>query len=246
MIPHAHYNEKMAGIYDLMYPEYDTAMAVELVTELCPPAGSVLDLGVGTGKLALPLVERGFEVHGIEASEAMLAKLKERDPGGTVKVLQGDFTTDRTGRRFDVITLFVNTFFMAVTQDQQLSLLRNVREQLAEGGKFVLEAFEPALFLNLQRPEVSVRYLGDSTVMLDTLLVDRSQQLMVGWHTIFDGGPPSTTQHVLRYAFPAEIDLLAHMAGLELVDRWGNWTKEPYTATSVRHVSVYQRSGPSE
>lgn len=242
MIPHAQYTEKMASVYDHMYPDFDTALAVELVAELCPPGGKVLDLGVGTGKLALPLADRGFEVHGIEASEPMLAKLKEKDPDGRVHAVHGDFTTDRTGHRFDVITLLVNTFFMAISQEQQLGLLTNAREQLADGGKLMLEAFDPGPFVNMQKPEFSVRYLGESAVMLDTLMVDRAQQLMVGVHTIMDGGPPSTTQHILRYAFPAEIDLLAQLAGLKLVSRWGTWTKEPYTVLSARHVSIYERA----
>lgn len=242
-IANAHYNEKLASVYDRMYPiEFDTNLAVDFIAGLCPPQGSVLEVGVGTGRIAVPLAQRGLRVHGIDGSVAMLVKLKERDPEGTVQTMVGDFTQDGTGLTFDVVTLVLNTFFVAVTKEQQLGCLRNVRDQLADRGRFVLEAFDPAPYHNLQRPDVSVRYLDDKAIMLDSLSVDRSQQLMIGSHTIVDGGPPETTHHVLRYAFPLEIDLLAELCGLRLVERWDGWTRLPYTAISGRHVSVYERA----
>ncbi|MGK5630043.1 class I SAM-dependent methyltransferase [Streptomyces sp. URMC 123] len=242
-LDNAHYDEKLASVYDQMYPiEFDTAQAVEFIASLAPANGRVLEVGVGTGRIAVPLAERGFQVHGIDGSEAMLAKLKERDEQGLVTTQQGDFTEVGTGLTFDVVTLVLNTFFVAVTKEQQLGCLRLVREQLAPGGRFVLEAFDPAPYHCLEKPELSMRHLDEGAIMLDTLAVDRSQQLMLGTHTIIDGGRPETRQHVLRYAFPFEIDLLAELAGLRLVDRWEDWTKQPYTARSLRHVSVYEHA----
>jgi SAM-dependent methyltransferase len=238
----AHYDEKLASVYDQMYPiAFDTEQAVALIAELAPEGARILEVGVGTGRIALPLAERGYHVHGIDGSDAMLAKLKERDPEGRVTTTVGDFTETGTGLEFDVVTLLLNTFFVALTKEAQLSCLRLVREQLAPEGRFVLEAFDPAPYHGMQKPDFSMRILSENSVMLDTLTVDRSRQLMVGTHTIVDGGPPETKQHVLRYAFPSEIDLLAELAGLRLVDRWEGWTKQPYGPSSLRHISVYER-----
>ncbi|MDU0301745.1 class I SAM-dependent methyltransferase [Streptomyces sp. PAL114] len=245
----AHYNEKMASVYEQMYPiGFDTDAAVEFLSGLVAPESRVLELGIGTGRIAVPMAERGFHLHGVDASEAMLAKLAERDEKGQVTARLGDFTRPGLdlGGDFPLVTLVLNTFFVAVSREAQLNCLRNVRDQLAEGGRFVLEAFDPSPYHVLTKPDFSMRYLGTNAVMLDTLMVDRSQQIMVATHTILDGGAPETTQHVLRYAFPLEIDLLAELAGLRLVERWAGWHKEPFTATSPRHVSVYERAEQPE
>ncbi|RST05332.1 class I SAM-dependent methyltransferase [Streptomyces sp. WAC05374] len=236
------YDRKLASVYDRMYPiDHDTALAVDFIAGLAPAGGRILEVGIGTGRIAVPLAERGFRVHGIDGSEAMLAELRKRDPHGAVTTVLGDFTEEGTGLTFDVVTLVLNTFFVAVTKEQQLGCLRRVREQLAQGGRFVLEAFDPAPYHCMDKPDFSMRHLDEGAIMLDTLTVDRSQQLMLGTHTIIDGGPPETREHVLRYAFPFEIDLLAELSGLRLTDRFEDWTGTPYTASSLRHVSVYER-----
>ncbi|TDC60935.1 class I SAM-dependent methyltransferase [Micromonospora sp. KC207] len=224
-----------------MYPhiEIDTEATIALLTELCPAPARVLEFGIGTGRIALPLAARGYEVYGIDGSPAMLTKLKEKDPDGRVSAEIGDFTTQGTGREFDLIVVVLNTFFSAVTKERQLSCLKLVREQLAPRGRFVVEVFEPTPFHSLERPSLTVRHLGCNAIMLDTISVDRSMQLMVGVHTILDGGVPETTQHVMRYAFPNELDLLAEACGLRLEQRWGDFSKQAFTAASQRHVSVY-------
>ncbi|WP_107452212.1 class I SAM-dependent methyltransferase [Streptomyces sp. NRRL F-5650] len=240
----AHYDEKMASVYEQMYPiGFDTTAAVAFLSSLVKPESKVLELGVGTGRIALPMAEEGHRVHGIDASEAMLAKLTERDPEGAVTVELGDFTQPGLdmGGGFDLVTVVLNTFFVAVTREAQLNCLRGAAGQLAEGGRFVLEAFDPSPYHVMTKPELSVRHLSESSLMLDTMMVDRAQQLMVATHTIVDGGPPQTTQHVIRYAFPFEIDSLAELAGLKLVERWSDWRRTPYTAASPRHISVYER-----
>ncbi|GAA2558874.1 MULTISPECIES: class I SAM-dependent methyltransferase [Streptomyces] len=238
-----HYDDKLASVYDQMYPiELDTPLAVDFIAGLAPAGGRVLELGVGNGRIALPLAGRGFQVYGIDGSQAMLAILRERDEKGQVTTIEGDFTETGTGLTFDVVTLVLNTFFVAATKEQQVACLRLVREQLVPDGKFVLEAFDPAPYHAMEKQELSIRHLDEGAVMLDTLTVDRAHQLMYGTHTIIDGGKPETKHHVLRYAFPFEIDLLAELAGLRLVDRWEDWERNPYTARSPRHVSVYERA----
>ncbi|MER7746941.1 class I SAM-dependent methyltransferase [Streptomyces bacillaris] len=239
----AYYNEKLAGVYEQMYPiDFDTDAAVGFLGGLVPAPASVLELGIGTGRIAVPLAARGYQVHGIDGSQAMLDKLRERDPEGAVTAELGDFTATSTGRTYDLVTLVLNTFFVAVTKEQQIGCLRNVREQLAPGGRFVLDAFDPSPYHAQQKPEASVRYLNEGAVMLDSITVDRSRQLMMATHTIVDGGPPETTHHVIRYAFPLEIDLLAELAGLRLVARYDGWGKGPFTSASARHISVYERA----
>jgi SAM-dependent methyltransferase len=240
-LDNAFYDDTLASVYDQMYPlDGDTVQAIDFIGELAPPGGRILALGVGTGRIAVPLAELGYDVHGIEGSTAMLTKLKERDPGGKVTTHLGDFTETTTGEQFDVVTLVLNTFYVAITKEQQLSCLRNARGQLRGGGKLIIEAFDPAPYHDMKKPEVSVRHLSERAIMLDTLTVDRSKQLMVATHTILSAGSPETKRHVIRYAFPAEIDLLAQLAGLRLAGRWAGWTKLPYTSASLRHVSVYE------
>ncbi|NGO43245.1 class I SAM-dependent methyltransferase [Streptomyces sp. YC419] len=250
-IENAYYDEKLASFYDRMYPDVsETELSVGFISALTPAGGRILELGVGTGRVALPLAEQGFRVHGIDGSPAMLEELRKRDPQGQVTAVLGDFTKDRFGKDssgsdFDVVTIVLNTFFTAVTKEQQIGCLTRVREQLAPEGRFVLDAFDPAPFHAMGEPKLSMRHLDEKSVMLDTYLIDRSRQLLIGNHTILDGGPPATTQHVLRYAFPYELDLLAELAGLRLVERFGGWRREPYTAASPRHVSVYEISAGS-
>lgn len=236
------YDEKLAGVYDQMYPiQPDTDAAVEFLANLCPESGTVLELGVGTGRIAIPLGERGFKVFGIDASEAMLEELKRRDSGGLVAAELGDYTEVGTGRQYDLITVLLNTFYTTVTKEQQISLLKLVREQLSPGGKFVVEAFDPAAYHAMREPQTSVRHLGEESVMIDTLVVDRSQQIMLASHTILDGGKPHITRHVVRYVFPMELDLLGELAGLRQVDRFEHWDRSPYHASSSRYITIFER-----
>ncbi|MEU0332785.1 class I SAM-dependent methyltransferase [Streptomyces sp. NPDC006193] len=198
----AHYNEKSAGVYEQMYPiGFDTDAAVEYCSGMLKPEAKVLESGIGTGRIALQMAERGFRPHGVDGSEAMLAKPAERDTEGLVTAVLGG------------------------------------------GGRpvRVLEAFDASPYHVMTKPDFSMRYLNETAIMLDTMMVDRAQQLMVATHTIVDGGPPETTQHVIRCAFPLEIDLLAELSGLKLVERWAGWHQQPYTAISQRHVSAYER-----
>jgi SAM-dependent methyltransferase len=236
------YDEKLASVYDQMYPiQPDTEATVEFLANLCAAGGTVLELGVGTGRVAIPLSQRGFKVFGIDASEAMLGELKRRDPEGLVVAELGDYTEADTERQYDLITVLLNTFYTAVTKEQQISLLRLVRKQLAPGGKFVVEAFDPAVYHTMLEPQTSVRHLSEGSVMLDTLVVDRSQQIMLASHTILDGGKPHITHHVVRYVFPMELDLLGQLAGLRRVERFEHWDRSSYHAKSSRYITIFER-----
>ncbi|MGC9495120.1 class I SAM-dependent methyltransferase [Streptomyces sp. WG7] len=236
------YDDLLADIYDQMYPDAlsGTAETVEFVSTLCPPGGSVLELGVGNGRLAVPLAGRGVDVYGIDSSARMLADLAVRDSASAVKAIEGDFLTATTGRRHDVVLMALNTFFSLPEQDKQIDCLRAMREHLAPGGRVVLEAFEPTPYHRQEGEKTTTRFLGPGTVMLESSHVVQSQQLIVLIFALLADGPTRTAHTALRYAWPAEIDAMARCAGLRLVERYAGWSKEPYGPGSQRHVSVYE------
>jgi 2-polyprenyl-3-methyl-5-hydroxy-6-metoxy-1,4-benzoquinol methylase len=234
--------DALADVYDLMYPPAspDIADAVDFIAKLAPETGKVLELGVGNGRIAIPLAERGLAVHGIDGSEQMLAKLAERDPQGRVATTAIDFTSGGTGEHFDVVFIALNTFFAPTSSEAQLGCMQRMREQLAPGGRVVIEAFEPLMFHQQEGEKTTTRYLSPESIMIDSTHVMRDRQLILVIHTVLDGGTPRPTQEIIRYAWPAEIDMMAHATGLRLVERWGGWKREPFDQSSQRHVSVYE------
>jgi SAM-dependent methyltransferase len=237
------YGQRIADIYDaLVGPRAapSTDQAVALLAELAGP-GPVLELGIGTGRLALPLAQRGLSVHGIDASEAMLARLRDKPGGADLPVTLGDFAEVGVEGRFALIYVVFNTFFALLEQAEQVRCFRNVAAHLLDGGRFVIEAFvpDPGMFDRGQR-------VSAIQVELDRVQLNATQHDPVGQRV--------TTQHVLigkegimlfpaqlRYAWPSELDLMAALAELQLEARYGGWSREPFVASSPTHVSVYQR-----
>jgi trans-aconitate methyltransferase len=234
------YGDRIADVYDGLYENLDTEGAVETLASLAGD-GPVLELAIGTGRLALPLVERGLEVHGIDASEAMVAKLRDKSGGDRVRVTMGDFADVAVDGRYALIFVAFNTLFGLPTQDDQLRCFANVAARLADGGVFVVEAFFPDLarFDRGQRPHVSIVEAG--RVMIDAARHDPVEQRIDSQHVIITQEGTKLYPVSIRYAFPPELDLMARLAGLELQNRWGGWHREPFTADSPRHVSVYGR-----
>jgi trans-aconitate methyltransferase len=234
------YGDRIADVYDGLYENLDTEGAVETLASLAGD-GPVLELAIGTGRLALPLVERGLEVHGIDASEAMVAKLRDKSGGDRVRVTMGDFADVAVDGRYALIFVAFNTLFGLPTQDDQLRCFANVAARLADGGVFVVEAFFPDLarFDRGQRPHVSIVEAG--RVMIDAARHDPVEQRIDSQHVIITQEGTKLYPVSIRYAFPPELDLMARLAGLALQNRWGGWRREPFTADSPRHVSVYGR-----
>jgi SAM-dependent methyltransferase len=233
------YGDRIADVYDRFHtlPE-DTEAAVDTLAELAG-GGQVLELAIGTGRLALPLAERGLEVHGIDASEAMVAKLREKPGGDAIPVSLGDFADVEVEGAYSLVFVGFNTFFALLTQEDQLRCFANVARHLADDGVFALEAFFPDLgrFDRNQRPNVTVVEIDE--VLLDTARHDPVEQRIDSAHIVISDGNVRLYPIRLRYAFPSELDLMARLAGLELKERWGGWRREPFTAQSPRHVSVY-------
>jgi SAM-dependent methyltransferase len=241
------YGDRFADVYDDWYGDLTDAEAcADRVAELAAAVGGpVLELGVGSGRLALPLVERGCEVHGIDASAAMVARLRAKPGGERVRVTIGDMADleleEPPADGFAVAFVAFNTFFNLATEEAQARCLRRVRRLLRPGGALVLEAYVPdgATGDGVDRA-VTPRHLSADEVVLSVSQRDRATQTVTGQHVhITETGIRLRPWH-LRYASPAQLDELAAAAGLVLVDRRAGWRGEPFTDTSSSHVSTYR------
>jgi SAM-dependent methyltransferase len=235
------YGEQVADLYDDWYQDHpDTEVAVERLAELAGP-GPVLELGVGTGRLAIPLAERGLEVHGIDSSPAMLDRLRAKPGSERIHLSVGDMAEVGVEGRYSLVFVAANTLFLLPSQEEQLRCFANVAARLAEGGVFVVDVFvpDPARYRNDQLLDVT-RVTVDSVLLTaaqhDPVLqrVD-AQQIQLG-----PGAGVRLIPGVLRYAWPSELDLMARLAALRLRQRWGGWRREPFTTASTIHVSVYE------
>lgn len=239
------YGDGLAAVYDEMYPPSpDADLAGRRLAELAAStgegSGSVLELGVGTGRVAARTAAHGARVHGVDASQRMLDVLHERHPGSGITTEVLDFTEKSTGQVFDVVANPLSTLFVGLTQQAQIETLRLMREQTAPGGYVVIEGFEPSRYHAQRASSTETRPLTDGSLMIDTTYVDPVRQIVVVNHVTVGKDRYDTAREVVRYAFPSEIDLMASLVGLELVERHGDWTGGPYTLESLRHVSVYR------
>ena len=233
------YGERSAGEYDNWHGTYDEA-AVEALAALAG-GGRALELGIGTGRIALPLTAAGVEVHGIDASHAMIARLRAKPGGDRVPVTIGNFAEAAVAGEFSLVFVVFNTFFMLLTQDEQVRCFRNVAARLAPGGVFLLEAFVPDLSRFAGGQITKVTSITTDQVSLDMSQHDPVRQHVTSQKVFITDGHIRLFPIQIRYAWPAELDLMAQLAGLRLRDRWGGWRREPFTAESGRHVSVYER-----
>lgn len=233
------YGDRIAEVYDELYEElFDVAGAVDLLADLAR-GGRVLELAIGTGRLAVPLMQRGIEVHGIDASEKMVAKLRERPGGDAVPVTMGDFADVPVDGEFALVFVAFNTLFALTTQEAQVRCFQNVAAHLVRGGRFVVEAFvpDPCRFDMHQR--VDVDDVTIDKVKFDMTRHDPVAQRSDTQHVVITEAGIRMYPVVVRYAWPAELDLMAQLAGLRLEDRWGDWRKAKFDSASKFHVSVY-------
>ena len=239
----ATYGDRIASIYDSYLDpaiHATTDAAVEFLASVVG-TGSALELGIGTGRIALPLAERGVAVQGIDASRAMIDRLHTKAGGENLQVTIGDFASVNVNAKFDLIYVVFNTFFALLEQEQQVTCFCNVAEHLTENGLFVIEAFvpDPTRFDRGQR-------LGATRVELDRVQLDATHhdpvtQRLTSQHILIGGDGIVLLPVQLRYAWPSELDLMARLAGMRLQQRFGGWHREPFTAASAGHVSVYGR-----
>jgi SAM-dependent methyltransferase len=237
------YGDRIADVYDAMTASLpDPADCADRLAELAGP-GPALELGIGTGRVALPLAARGVEVHGIDASAAMVEQLRAKPGGKAIPVTLGDFTDVPVEGTYPLVYVVFNTFFSLLTQDDQVRCFAAVARRLAPGGAFVLELFVPDPTLHPGGQSVRTRHLGVDGARLDLALHDPVAQRVDFHNVLLASDGIRVLPGAVRYAWPAELDLMARLAGLELRERWGGWRREPYTgSTSGLYVAVYEHA----
>jgi SAM-dependent methyltransferase len=239
-----YFDERVAARYDESAPEmFAPAVVDPIVDFLVELAGSgrALELGIGTGRIALPLAERGVPVHGIELSQAMAARLRAKPGGEQIGVTIGDFATTTVAATFSVAYLVFNTIMNLTTQAAQVACFRNVAAHLEPGGCFVIEVGVP----DLQRlpPGETIRAFHVSETRCGIDEFDVATQGLTSHHFEIVDGSLERVSIPFRYVWPAELDLMAQLAGMSLRERWSGWKREPFTSDSRRHVSVWEKPG---
>jgi hypothetical protein len=231
----AGYDQHSGGMFD---PEVVTP-AVDMLAELAGE-GAALEFAIGTGRIALPLAERGVRVVGLDNSEAMLARLREKPGADRLEAMVGDMAATRAEGEFAVVYLVFNTIFNLTSQDGQVACFANAAAHLGRGGRFVIEARVPEL-QRLPLGQTVLPWRADPQGMT-YYVYDTVTQRLSGQHYSFteSGFRPSPIE--MRYAWPAELDLMARLAGMRLEGRYAGWRREPFTGLSPAHVSVYAKA----
>jgi SAM-dependent methyltransferase len=236
-----YFDEAVASTYDESSAEmFGPAVldpAVDFLADLAG-GGRALELGIGTGRVALPLAERGVSVHGIELSNAMAARLRDKPDGERIGVTIGDFATTRVEGSFRLVYLVFNTIMNVTTQEGQAAVFRNAAAHLEPSGTFVIEVMIPQLQRLPPGDTHQVFEASDEHWGVDEY--DVANQGLVSHHfSLVDGGFERFSMP-FRYVWPAELDLMAQLAGMQLRERCGGWTREPFTSESRTHVSVWE------
>ena len=239
-----YFDERVAARYDESSSEVFAREAVEPAVDFLAALagdGRALELGIGTGRIALPLAGRGVEVHGIDLSQAMVARLREKLGGEAIPVAIGDFATTRVDGAFSLAYLVFNTINNLTTQDAQVACFRNASAHLEPGGCFVIEVMLP----DLQRLPAgeTIRPFTVTSTRLGFDEYDIVGQGLTSHHYSVTDGKLRVNAIPFRYVWPAELDLMAQLAGMTLRERWSDWKREPFTAASTKHVSVWEKSG---
>jgi SAM-dependent methyltransferase len=239
----ATYGDRIAGVYDRYLDpsvEASTQQAVEFLHALAGN-GRALELGIGTGRVALPLAERGVHVEGIDASQPMLDRLAAKPGGAQIPVTVGDFADVARLGPFQLIYVVFNTFFALLEQEDQIRCFANVAQRLSDGGFFVIEAFVPDPTLYDRGQRLSAPRVDADRVQLDASRIDLATQRVTSQHILIGAEGIMLLPVRLRYAWPSELDLMARLVGLRLRERYAGWQREPFTSESAKHVSVYAR-----
>jgi SAM-dependent methyltransferase len=233
------YGERVADVYDDWYKPVDTAAEVALLAELAR-GGRALELGIGTGRIAIPLAAHGVEVHGIDASPAMVERMRAKPGGDAITVTIGDMADVPVDGRFALVFVVFNTFFQLYSQETQLRCFANVARHLDPGGRFVIHAFVPDTSRVEAGEHLAVKEASLDRVRLDASVFDAQEQRLDTTQVRITEDGIRLVHAKLRFAWPPELDLMARLAGLTLEDRWATFDKQPFTGVSAFHVSVYR------
>jgi Methyltransferase domain len=237
------FDERIAARFDERYSYLEDPDALDPIVDFVAnlaDGGAALEFGVGTGRVALPLVRRGVQVHGIELSRAMVARMRAKPDGEAIGVTIGDFATTHVDEKFSVVYLVANTIMNLTTQDEQVACFSNAASHLHPGGCFVIEVLVPGLQRlppgeTFQPFDVSPAHLGFDQY-------DVARQGLISHHYWIEDGKVEYFSPPFRYVWPSELDLMAQLAGMTMRERWGGWKREPFTSDSDKHVSVWEKS----
>jgi SAM-dependent methyltransferase len=231
------YGESVAGVYDDWYAEYDPH-AIDALAELAH-GGRALELGIGTGRIALPLSAKSVEVHGIDAATSMISRLRAKPGGDRITITQGNFADVPVTEKFELVYIVFNTFFALASQDEQVRCFRNVAAHLSPDGCFVIEAFVPDLNRFTGGQVNWATKVTTDEVQLDVGQHDAAAQQVISQKVVIKDGDVRLYPVQIRYAWPSELDLMAQLADLRLRERWSNWQREPFSSESKKHISVF-------
>jgi SAM-dependent methyltransferase len=237
------YGDRIASVYDHWVGGRVSVEAAPVLASLAR-GGWALELGIGTGLIALPLAAQGIEVQGIDASEAMVAQLHAKPGGSAIPVTIGDMADVDVEGSFSLIYVVSNTFFALLSQAEQVRCFQNVAKRLTPDGVFVIEAFVPDPSRFVRGKVMSPLQVELDRVTLEVSQHDPVAQRVTSQQIVLAEQGVQFYPVALRYAWPSELDLMAQMAGLHLQERWADWQRRPFTAESSRHVSVWGKAVP--
>ena len=238
------YSGETAAVYDAWFGGYlGGAPIVDRLVELAAAGGPgpVLELGIGTGRVALPLAERGVEVHGVDGSEAMVAQLRAKPGGEDIAVTMGDFSDVPAEGPFALIFVAAGTFFELPSQEAQVRCFANVARRLLPGGLFAFDSLVPDTARSAGGEDMRLIPTSDDRLIVRFRTFDFVAQRYTSNYLVVEDGRSRHVKVQFRYAWPSELDLMAQMAGLRLKERVSGWGGEPFTGSSASHVSVYER-----
>lgn len=237
--PAMSFDEGRAPLYDAVSQRGDETETVSFLASHAQ-GGPALELAIGTGRIALPLAQHGISVDGVDISPAMVAQLRQKPGGDKLNVVIGNFADVPVSGRYKLIYIVFNTLFNLLTQDEQVRCFENVAQHLTEDGLFVVEGGVPAEFYRLRNHQyVDAEGIEVGKVRLDIARFEPVTQVLEETHVVLTEQGIKLNPIVTRYAWPAELDLMARIAGLKLKDRWANWSKSPFVASSNNCISVY-------
>ncbi|HEV2933062.1 MAG TPA: class I SAM-dependent methyltransferase [Streptosporangiaceae bacterium] len=238
----AFYGDRWAAIYDDHHGHVDPGPAVEFLAGLAGGGGRVLELAIGTGRVALPLAARGITVEGLDASAAMVERLRAKPGGESIPVTIGDMAQVPVSGPFRLVYLVFNTLFGLLTQARQVECFASVARVLDPGGMFVIECFVPDLTRYNRDQRVQTIAVTEDAAIMELSRHNAAEQRVNTQIVTLSRQGIELRPVAIRYSWPSELDLMAELAGLRLRERYGGWDRQPFTSASSGHVSVYQRA----
>ena len=241
------YGDRIAEVYDEMYPmRADVGPTVDALAKLAGN-GPALELGIGTGRVAIPLAARDIEIHGIDASEAIVAQMRAKPGGAAIPVTIADFAgfsvrDDNRNKKFRLVYVVFNTLFQATSQEAQVRCFQSVAAHLTDDGVFLVEAFVPDPTRFTRTQNISAGRVESDIVSIDISHHDPVNQFVQSQHLFVSESGIKLYPVQVRYSWPSELNLMAQLAGMRLRERWGDWNGSPFTASSEYHVSIYEKA----